>query len=343
MNETLGKRIGANRKRLGITQDHLAEQLGVTAQAVSKWENDQSCPDISILPKLAEIFGITTDALLGVAAPVSVPAVLEGEVVSEGEAQEPEGIHFQTGEENGKWEIQIDPAKRDGIGIAVWVLLVGGLMLAGNLLHWNTGLWDILWPSGILVFGLFGLCPKFSFFRLGCGLLGGYFLLLNLDVLPAGWGRDLLLPVFLLLFGVSLLVDALRRPRKRHISIHRNGKMAHSDYQVDGESFTCSSSFGDNRYLVEMPRLSSGQIDVSFGDFEVDLSGCEEVAAGCHLDLQCAFGEITLLVPRRYQVDASSSTNFASVDFSGRPDAVPAGTISLATDVSFGSVSVRYI
>lgn len=65
MEQTLGKRIVAHRKRLGLTQDQLAEQLGVTAQAVSKWENDQSCPDITMLPKLAEIFGITTDELLG--------------------------------------------------------------------------------------------------------------------------------------------------------------------------------------------------------------------------------------------------------------------------------------
>ena len=63
MEQTLGKRIVANRKRIGLTQEQLAEQLGVTAQAVSKWENDQSCPDITILPQLADIFGISTDAL----------------------------------------------------------------------------------------------------------------------------------------------------------------------------------------------------------------------------------------------------------------------------------------
>lgn len=53
MEETLGKRIVFHRKRLGLTQDALAERMGVTAQAVSKWENDQSCPDIGALPKLA--------------------------------------------------------------------------------------------------------------------------------------------------------------------------------------------------------------------------------------------------------------------------------------------------
>ena len=42
MEETLGKRIVQNRKRLGLTQDALAERLGVTAQAVSKWENEYS-------------------------------------------------------------------------------------------------------------------------------------------------------------------------------------------------------------------------------------------------------------------------------------------------------------
>lgn len=42
MEETLGKRIAFHRKRLSMTQDALAEQLGVTAQAVSKWENEVS-------------------------------------------------------------------------------------------------------------------------------------------------------------------------------------------------------------------------------------------------------------------------------------------------------------
>ena len=74
MEQTLGKRIVHHRKKLGLTQDQLAEQLGVTAQAVSKWENDQSCPDITMLPKLASIFGITTDMLLGSAPEETVTA-----------------------------------------------------------------------------------------------------------------------------------------------------------------------------------------------------------------------------------------------------------------------------
>ena len=64
MNTTLGKRIAVLRREKELKQDELAEKLGVSAQAVSKWENDQTCPDISLLPSLAKILGVTVDELL---------------------------------------------------------------------------------------------------------------------------------------------------------------------------------------------------------------------------------------------------------------------------------------
>lgn len=64
MNESIGNRISKYRKQKGLTQEALANQMEVSAQAVSKWETDQSCPDISALPKLCKILGITTDELL---------------------------------------------------------------------------------------------------------------------------------------------------------------------------------------------------------------------------------------------------------------------------------------
>lgn len=64
MANSLGSRIAELRKSRGITQDQLAEHIGVSAQAVSKWENDISCPDITILPQLADYFSITIDELL---------------------------------------------------------------------------------------------------------------------------------------------------------------------------------------------------------------------------------------------------------------------------------------
>lgn len=62
--ETIGSRISKYRKARGMTQEELAGKLGVSSQAVSKWETDTSCPDISLLPQLCRILGITTDELL---------------------------------------------------------------------------------------------------------------------------------------------------------------------------------------------------------------------------------------------------------------------------------------
>lgn len=64
MNETIGSRIAKFRKAKGLTQEELANQLSVSSQAVSKWENDASCPDISLLPQLCRVLGVTTDELL---------------------------------------------------------------------------------------------------------------------------------------------------------------------------------------------------------------------------------------------------------------------------------------
>ncbi len=64
MEKTLGNRIGEYRRAKGLKQDELAEKLGVSPQAVSKWENDVSCPDIMMLPKLAKLLDTTADALL---------------------------------------------------------------------------------------------------------------------------------------------------------------------------------------------------------------------------------------------------------------------------------------
>ena len=62
--KTLGQNISKFRKEKNITQEELAEICGVSSQAVSKWENDLSCPDITLLKTLARTFGISVDELL---------------------------------------------------------------------------------------------------------------------------------------------------------------------------------------------------------------------------------------------------------------------------------------
>ena len=61
----LGKKIAEARRKSGITQSALAVRVGVTAQAVSKWEQGRSCPDIAILDEIADALGISLFELLG--------------------------------------------------------------------------------------------------------------------------------------------------------------------------------------------------------------------------------------------------------------------------------------
>lgn len=65
MNETFGQRLQRLRKNANLTQEDVATKLNITAQAVSKWENDVSAPDISVLVELSDILNVTLNELLG--------------------------------------------------------------------------------------------------------------------------------------------------------------------------------------------------------------------------------------------------------------------------------------
>ena len=66
----IGSIIMKKRKELGITQQVLAKKLHVSNQAVSKWENGMTCPEISLLPAIAKVFGMSVDSLLGYQSPI---------------------------------------------------------------------------------------------------------------------------------------------------------------------------------------------------------------------------------------------------------------------------------
>ena len=335
MEQTLGKRIVANRKRLNLTQDQLAEQLGVTAQAVSKWENDQSCPDISMLPRLAEIFGISTDELLGREAP---PPTYQGEVVTDDEDES---------EEKGGWEFHWDAGRKGALTFAFLVLLVGGLTLAARILSWDVSFWSILWPSAFLVYGLKGLLPRFSVFSFGVTLIGAYYLIENLGVWSLNLAGELVFPIVIVLFGLGLLIDALRKPKKPKFIYRRKGgnnhKKAHSNLTEEKEHFDCTVSFSENTYTLTLPRLSSGDATVSFGELTLDLTECGEIADGCNLDLSCSFGELRLLVPRSCRVVLDISTSFGSADITGHPAPDAATNIYVGGSVSFGEIDIQYV
>ena len=65
MADNLGTNIRRFRKNKGYTQEELAGLLGVTPQAVSRWESEAGLPDVSMIVPIAQTLGITTDALLG--------------------------------------------------------------------------------------------------------------------------------------------------------------------------------------------------------------------------------------------------------------------------------------
>ena len=63
MDLSIGNKIKSLRKQRGITQEQLAESIGISFQAVSKWENNITLPDITLAPALVSFFGFTMDEL----------------------------------------------------------------------------------------------------------------------------------------------------------------------------------------------------------------------------------------------------------------------------------------
>jgi len=337
MEQTLGKRIAQCRKGLGLTQDQLAEKLGVTAQAVSKWENDQSCPDITMLPKLSEVFGISSDVLLGIR---EREEPLMPEVVAPPQEEE------KNRENRAEFEYTSD--RKSAMGFALWALVTGGVLLLTTLLHWrDVTLWDVLWPSAILAFGITGTVSSFSFFSLCSALFGGFFLLCNLDLLPPGVDKSILLPVLLILFGLSLLVKAFHKPKKAAFKFHFGGKdeKETSSYREDEDSgsFLHKANFCDDNVQVTLSTLRSGKAEMNCGNMTLDLTTCGQIADGCALELNCSFGDLNVLVPRSCRVICNREGSFSSVEFSGSPDPNAETVIRAVCNVNCGEIEIRYI
>ena len=218
-------------------------------------------------------------------------------------------------------------------------------MLAAKVLHWDVSWWEIFWPVTLLVYGLRAVLQKFSFFGLGCALFGGYFLIENLGFWKLDLGSELIFPIIVVIFGLSLLVDALRKPKKPRFVINHNGngEKMKSSFETNGEHFDCSLSFGENTRCVTLPRLSSGTASVSFGELVVDLTGCGEIANGCEINANCSFGQLVLKIPKSCRAISKTGTAFGAVEFVGHPNADAATDIVIDGRVSFGEIEVQYI
>ena len=79
---TLGKKLSNYRKVAGLTQQQLAEHLNISAQAISKWENDLSEPDLATLKVLAKLYNTSVDSLLDVDGATPQPQMIDAETVA---------------------------------------------------------------------------------------------------------------------------------------------------------------------------------------------------------------------------------------------------------------------
>lgn len=335
-NKTLGERIKYHRKRLGLTQEELARRMGVSAQAVSKWENNLSCPDISVLPELAEVFDISLDELLG---RENAQGIVHEAVPAEEEKKS-----------GWSWHWEAPKHKICSALFAVFVLFYGCLLLLNNVLELDVSWWTPLWTLSIAYAGACGLCYSFSFFNLIMVLAGGFFLLDAYELFRFDLGWGVLIPAVLIIWAISLFIDLMvgkkKKKNKKHgIYFSKNGdETPRCEYSCDDGWLKCEQNFGEYRVPVVTPLLRGGEIECNFGNFYVDFSGCEAMASDCRVSVENNFCSLTILVPDRFQVSFTSDNTAASnPGVEGQPIENPKGKLHLEIENNFGSVTVKYV
>lgn len=326
---TIGKRIMTLRKSRGWTQEQLAEKLGVSGQAVSKWENDVSCPDISLLPKLAEVFQVTTDSLLG------VPEKTESEAWPQMESgeQEADGFSFVLDSESGRAEARFGSLP----GFATALLLFAVAMLLNRTVLAPLGhasVWALLWPSVVLACGLSSLWERINLWAIGLTALGAYYLLNNMGILPwrlqPRW--NLVLLVILILWAVFMLLEHFRHGR-------HGGSGASSCRTRDGV-ISYDGSFCSQDMTVSEEVLRGGRVDLAFSSCTLDLRNCAQADPDCVLKTDVSFGSLKILLPKHWTVQDDTERSFSSVNFHGTPAADADQVLNLKNDVSFGSLDI---
>lgn len=151
---TFGEKIQALRKSHGWSQEQLAEQIGVSRQALSKWENGSAIPDTNNVVQLAKLFGVTTDYLL-----------LEDYGSSE-------RTDFEVQDTDALIAFREKQMKLLGCTIIKWVGILGVvvLLILGSFVHYgfkisSFGYWDYL------VQRIWGFLDEYNLIWLFCGLV----------------------------------------------------------------------------------------------------------------------------------------------------------------------------
>lgn len=327
----MGKRIMQLRKEKGYTQEQLAEMMGVSAQAVSKWENDVSCPDISILPMLAEKLGVTTDELLGVKPIEPKVVIVDGQNKKNGDGS------FSVSWDGGK------SVKKDGIWFAVLVIVLGMAFLVQRLELVSFGIWGIVWPAVIIGLGISWMIKRFSVFALTVAGLGVYFLLFNLRVisLPLTW--SIIWPSLLVLLGLTILYEALIPNKHKFCGVNFSGnKEKRSQYREENGFVNYECSFSEENRKVAAEDFLGGDVEINFGKSELDLTAIKRVNQNAKLDVEVNFATFDLIVPKTMRVFLKSDKSFGSIQMNGEPNSDAALAINVDGDVNFGTMNIYY-
>ena len=350
-NETLGKRIAALRKEKGLTQEQLAEKVGVSAQAVSKWENDVSCPDITILPLLADLFGVSVDELLGV-KPVEPHVIILDKDEMPKDEKKKESFNFEWNKHHGKWST---------IACCIGAILVCLFFILHSMANVFPYIetsdltlkgWNYVWPILVFTLGLSSV-PEHIAFGSAMMAFGGYefvrrvLLGYNVCKLPAvPWYVIVLVfaivGLLTVIFGRTLFCRRRRRAMEKHgVYGDRSGR-TRMEYSDENNYLKADMSFGNGAVNYERDVLAGGSVDSSFGDYTIDLTQVVTFADSCLLKVDASFGNITILLPRSVRLVKSSDTSFAAFVVTGDPNPDATQTIIIRADVNFGSVQVKY-
>ena len=322
--ETMGKRIAALRKMKSLTQEQLAEKVGVSAQAVSKWENDVSSPDISVIPLLAATLGVSTDELLGT-RPVEPRVVIV----------DPEGKAKQEGE----FVVNLSKGKLDALIIGLLLMIFGVAYAIGiNTFFSGVSFWSLLWPLAIILCGVSWSLHWVSPLSVAVVGLGGFFFARSAGWV-SGFSWDFVWPILLVLVGLSIITGFLFKSYRFRWNKNKNCRSSFMD--TDGFVRVDCSFAGEKRQMV-CEEFRGGDVDVSFGSLALDLLACKRFAAECTLKADVSFGSMELFVPRSVIVIRSVDNSFGSCNVHGAPDPSATAKLCLKGDVSFGSIEVRY-
>ena len=130
---SIAERILTLRKSKGMSQEQLAEAVGVSRQAVSKWESEQASPDPEKIIAMSEIFGVTTDYLLKGIEPEKEEAKTEEKAEEKAEEKKTEDTHMTVGDVLDQ-KILTEKNKEKSKKLLKYVLIALGIFIAIDII-----------------------------------------------------------------------------------------------------------------------------------------------------------------------------------------------------------------